>query len=238
MLPAQKMEKGVDKLYSDRSEPGYRGDRLRECLRLYAVTDHRWLRGRSLESAVEEAILGGATMIQLRDKNMTEADIIAEAVTIRRLCERYQVPFIVNDSAEIALACGADGVHVGQDDDSITYARAVLGPGAVIGATAHNVEEAVRAEQQGADYLGCGAAFGSATKKDARPIDRAEYRRITSAVHIPVVAIGGITEDNIAGLAGAGLSGAAVVSAIFAAEDIRSAAERLRIKADALTGDL
>lgn len=206
----------------------------REALRLYAVTDRRWLGGRTLAGAVEEALLGGVTMVQLREKQLAGEALRREAEALQVLCRRYGVPFLINDDAELCAALGADGVHVGQEDMSVRSARTLLGPERIVGATAHNVEEAVRAEAQGADYLGCGAAFGSRVKTDARPIALSEYARITAAVNIPVVAIGGINAENIGLLRGAGLAGAAVVSGIFAAEDIRGAAERLREEAGKL----
>jgi thiamine-phosphate diphosphorylase len=143
-----------------------------QMLRLYAVTDRRWLSGRSLEDVVEEALAAGITMVQLREKHMDPEQFLKEACSLRVLCHRYHVPLLIDDSPEICLRSGADGVHVGQDDMSVQKARALLGPDKIIGATAHNVAEALMAERLGADYLGCGAAFGSHTKENARPIDR------------------------------------------------------------------
>lgn len=192
----------------------------REMVRLYAVTDRTWLRGRTLEEVVEEALRGGVTMVQLREKELPHEAIVSEARQLTALCHRYGVPLLVDDDVAACVEAGADGVHVGQSDMAVSRARAVVGPEHIIGATAHNEEEAVRAQADGADYIGSGAAFGSLTKKDARPIDRKEYRRITAAVTIPVCAIGGITQNNIGELNDAGLAGAAIVSGIFAAEDI------------------
>ena len=207
----------------------------REQYRLYAVTDRTWLNGRTLEDVVELALKGGATLVQLREKDMEKDPnpdaFVAEALRIKKVCSRYHVPLIINDRVDVAKRSGADGVHLGQDDMPIRKARAVLGDEAVIGATAHNVAEAVKAAEDGADYLGCGAAFGSLTKKDAKPIDRGTYLEITSSVYIPVVAIGGIDITNIGQLQGAGLSGAAVVSGIFAQQDIEAAARDLLIAA-------
>ena len=196
-------------------------------MQLYAVTDRRWLNGRTLSEAVEEAIAGGVTLVQLREKELDDALFLAEAVELKQVCHRHGVPLIINDNVEVALKSGADGVHLGQDDTGIRQAREALGEEAIIGATAHNVEEAVRAEEAGADYLGCGAAFGSATKTDAKPIRLSEYQEITRAVRIPVAAIGGINRENIHELAGSGIAGVAVVSGIFAAADIRRASEEL-----------
>ncbi len=199
----------------------------RKMLQLYAVTDRRWLSGRTLEEAVEEALAAGVTMVQLREKNMEPDRLLEEARSLRVLCHRYHVPLLINDSPDICIRADADGVHVGQDDISVEKARALLGPGKIIGATAHNVAEARTAERLGADYLGCGAAFGSHTKENARPIDRETYRDITSAVHIPVCAIGGITEENIGELRHLSLSGVAVISGIFASDQIGASCRKL-----------
>lgn len=199
----------------------------RSCLKLYAVTDRTWLNGRSLYDVVEQSLRGGVTMVQLREKNLDDAAFTDEARRLLPLCRRYQVPLIINDRVSVCLDAGADGVHLGQDDLSVAEARRLLGPDAIIGATAHCAEEALEAQRQGADYLGVGAAFGSQTKRDAKPIDRGEYRRITAAVKIPVAAIGGINQDNIMQLCGAGLAGVAVISAIYASGSIEEAAARL-----------
>ena len=199
----------------------------RSLLRLYAVTDRTWLHGRTLEEVVEEALQGGVTLVQLREKEMDSEELLQEALRLKELCYRYHVPLLIDDNVEVCVRADADGVHVGQSDMAVQKARAILGPSKIIGATAHNVEEAVQAEKDGADYLGSGAAFGSATKKDARPIDRSEYKRITSSVHIPVCAIGGITEDNIHLLEGSGLSGVAVISGIFASGNIGASCRHL-----------
>ncbi len=205
-----------------------------ETLRLYAVTDRAWLHGRTLESQVEQAILGGATIVQLREKHLTGEALLAEAKTLCALCRRYGVPFLVNDDVNLALAVGADGVHVGQEDMAAEQARALLGPGKLIGVSAHSVAQAVAAQRAGADYLGCGAAFVTGTKTDAKPIPRETLQAVTAAVDIPVVAIGGITRDNLPQLQGCGLAGAAVVSALFAQEDVQAAARELRRLAEQL----
>ncbi len=205
-----------------------------ETLRLYAVTDRAWLHGRTLESQVEQAILGGATIVQLREKHLTGQALLAQAQALCALCRRYGVPFLVNDDVALALAVGADGVHVGQEDMAAEQARALLGPGKIIGVSAHSVAQAVAAQRAGADYLGCGAAFVTGTKTDARPIPRETLQAVTAAVRIPVVAIGGITRGNLPPLQGSGLAGAAVVSALFAQEDVRNAARELRRLAERL----
>lgn len=199
-------------------------------LRLYAVTDRRYLPDRSLTgllAAVEEAIRGGVTMVQLREKELSDAELLPEAEALSELCHAYDIPLIIDDHVSVCLKSGADGVHLGQNDTDVAEARRILGPDRIIGATAHCLPEALQAEREGADYLGCGAAFATQTKTDATPISREEYRRITEAVRIPVCAIGGINAANIGMLQGLGLQGAAVVSGIFAAPDIREAAAAL-----------
>ncbi len=205
-----------------------------ETLRLYAVTDRAWLHGRTLESQVEQAILGGATIVQLREKHLTGEALLAQAQALCALCRRYGVPFLVNDDVNLALAVGADGVHVGQEDMAAEQARALLGQDKLIGVSAHSVAQAVAAQRAGADYLGCGAAFVTGTKTDARPIPRETLQAVTAAVDIPVVAIGGITRGNLPQLQGCGLAGAAVVSALFAQEDVQAAARELRRLAEQL----
>ena len=204
-------------------------------LRLYAVTDRTWLNGRTLETVVEEALQAGVTMVQLREKSLSKEELLQEALRLKEVCHRYHGPLLIDDDVEICALADADGVHVGQSDMAIQKARQILGPSKIIGATAHNTEEAIQAERDGADYLGSGAAFGSSTKKDARPIDRSEYRRITSSVHIPVCAIGGITEDNIHLLEGSGLSGVAVISGIFASGNIGESCRHLLTGSDRLS---
>ena len=196
-------------------------------LLLYAVTDRHWLNGRTLLEVVRESLDGGVTMLQLREKTLEEGAFLEEARALQALCRERHVPFIVNDNVDIARAMGADGVHVGQEDMAAKKARALLGPDKILGVSAHNPEEARKAQEDGADYLGCGAAFVTGTKLDAKPITAEMMKAVTESVEIPVVAIGGITEDNIPKLTGRGLAGAAVVSAIFAAEDPRKASERL-----------
>ena len=195
---------------------------------LYAVTDRGWLGGETLYSQVEKALKGGATMIQLREKELDEAAFLAEAKQIKGLCRYYGVPFIINDSVKIAEAVGADGVHVGQSDMEAGSARAELGRDKILGVSTESVEQAVLAEKRGADYLGVGAVFPTGTKADADAVSLDTLREICSAVSIPVVAIGGISLENAARLRGTGIRGISVVSAIFAASDIEAASRALR----------
>ena len=195
---------------------------------LYAVTDRTWLGGASLSWAVKEALTGGITLLQLREKNLTDREMLQEAQELLPLCHRHGVPLIINDRVQVALDAGADGVHLGQEDMSPREARAILGPDAIIGVSARTVESAQRAEQEGADYLGVGAVFSTSTKTDAQNISPETLRQICQAVHIPVVAIGGIGPDNILELLGCGIQGVAVVSSIFAQKNIAPAASRLR----------
>lgn len=203
---------------------------IEESLLLYAVTDRRWLReGQSLSDVIKQAVEGGATVIQLREKELDREQVIKEALDIKSYLNAKNIPLIIDNDIEVTKAAGADGVHVGQDDCPVSEARKLLGKDIIIGATAHNVSEAVKAEKDGADYLGVGAAFGSSTKADAKAIvSLDEYKKITEAVSIPVVAIGGIDESNIMRLNGLGLSGFAVVSAVFSKDDVRAAAERMK----------
>lgn len=207
----------------------------REALRLYAVTDRAWARDEAaLLGQIEAAVRGGAGMVQLREKNLDHDAFLAEARRFAALCRRLGVVSIINDSPEIALASGADGVHVGQEDLEAGRARALLGPGKIVGVSAHSPEEARRAQAAGADYLGCGAAFSTGTKADARPISKETIRAVTAAVDIPVVAIGGVGRENILELRGLGLSGVAVVSGLFAQVDVEAAARELRALAERL----
>ena len=208
----------------------------RRSLRLYAVTDRSWLRGSTLYEQVEKALRGGATFIQLREKSLDTESFIEDAGQIKILCEKYHVPFVINDNVEVALAVGADGVHVGQGDMAASDARKKLGAGKIIGVTARTVQQAAEAERQGADYLGTGAVFATSTKGDAKEISHGTLKEICRSVSIPVVAIGGITAGNVMELKGTGIEGVAVVSAVFASEDIESAARELRGLAEQLGG--
>ena len=198
-------------------------------LLLYAVTDRNWLpEGETLEEQVEKCLKGGATCIQLREKQLSEEEFLEEARRMKAVCAKYHVPLLINDNVEIALAVDADGVHVGQSDMEALDVRAKLGPDKIIGVTAKTVEQALLAEKHGADYLGSGAVFGTSTKEDASKMDHQVLKQICQAVQIPVVAIGGITEENVAELAGNGICGVAVVSAIFAKKDIEAATRELK----------
>ena len=199
----------------------------RKHLLLYAVTDRAWTGEHTLYEQAEAALRGGATCLQLREKDMDMDAFANEAAQIRALCHRYGVPFLVNDSVEVARRAGADGVHVGQRDMPADKVRALLGPGCSVGVSAQTVEQALEAERRGADYLGVGAVFSTSTKRDAAPVSRRTLREICAAVSIPVCAIGGITLENAPTLAGTGIAGLAVVSAVFAAPDIEAAAQAL-----------
>lgn len=199
-----------------------------EMLRLYAVTDRAWVGRQTLPQQVEAALKGGATCVQLREKHLDDADMLAEAKTISALCRAYHVPFILNDNVPLAKLCGADGVHVGQDDLSAAEARRLLGPDKIIGVSAHNVAEAKKAFADGADYLGCGAMFPTHTKTDTNVISRQVLADVCASVPIPVVAIGGIHRENLLQLSGCGEAGIAVISAIFAQPDIEAACRELR----------
>lgn len=208
----------------------------KEDLLLYAVTDRTWLNGRSLAADVEAALQGGVTFLQIREKELAEAAFLAEAKELQALAARYGVPFVVNDNVEIALAIGADGVHVGQSDMEAGDVRAKLGADKIIGVSVRTVEQALRAQAHGADYLGVGAVFGTSTKVDANTVTVDDLREICDAVSIPVVAIGGVNAENVSQLANTGIDGVAVVSALFAAQDIRAAAADLLEKTKQIVG--
>ena len=195
-------------------------DEIRKSMLLYAVTDQMWLKeGEKLADVVEAVLRNGATFLQIREKDLAEDAFEAEAERLKALCAQHGVPFVVNDSVEIALQCDADGVHVGQSDIKGRDIRSIIGPDKILGISAGTVEEAVAAEKAGADYIGVGAVFGTSTKKNARSMSMDLLKEIVSAVSIPVVAIGGIGAGNLLQLCGSGVDGVAVVSAIFAAED-------------------
>ena len=196
------------------------------------MTDRSWLHGETLYGQVEKALKGGVTLVQLREKELSEADFEQEAKELLELCHKYNVNLIINDNVALAAKVGADGVHIGQSDMGVEKARAILGKEKIIGVTAKTVEQAKAAEAAGADYLGSGAVFGTSTKKDAKPMDHALLQEICESVKIPVVAIGGIDGGNILLLKGRKMAGVAVVSGLFACEDIKKAAEDLREKAD------
>ena len=195
-------------------------DEIRKAMLLYAVTDQMWLKeGESLSNVVENVLKSGATFLQIREKDLAPDSFEAEAERLKTLCSQHGVPFVVNDSVEIALQCDADGVHVGQSDIKGRDIRSIIGPDKILGISAGTVDEAVAAEKAGADYIGVGAIFATSTKKNARSMTMERLKEIVSSVSIPVVAIGGISAENILQLCGSGVDGVAVVSAIFAAED-------------------
>ena len=197
-------------------------------LLLYAVTDRHWLDGRTLYEVVKESLDGGATFIQLREKTLDEETFLQEAKELQKLCKEYKVPFVINDNVDIALAMDADGVHVGQSDMEAGDVRAKLGPEKIIGVSAQTVEQAILAEKRGADYLGVGAVFPTGSKDDATEVSHDTLKAICEAVSIPVIAIGGITQENVSELSGNGICGIAVISAIYGQKDIKKATENLK----------
>lgn len=200
-----------------------------QTLRLYAVSDRSWLKeNESLADILPLLFENGVTLFQLREKHLAREAFMREARSAKEICRRFHIPLIINDAVDIAKEVGADGVHVGLSDLGVAKAREILGADAIIGASAHNVAEAIAAQEAGADYIGCGAVFGSTTKGDAKTLPHSELAAICKAVRIPAVAIGGITEENLLELSGSGIAGAAVISAIFAKGDIAAATRRLR----------
>lgn len=200
----------------------------RKHMLLYAVTDRAWVGKQTLYQQVEAALKGGVTCVQLREKELDKAAFLQEARDVCVLCHRYGVPFIVNDNVEIAIACGADGVHVGQEDLAAGEVRRRVGDAVTLGVSVHTVEEARRAVLDGADYLGLGAVFPTSTKTDVDQMPHETLRAICGAVDVPIVAIGGITRENLFQLSGSGVDGVALVSAIFSAEDIQGTCRELR----------
>lgn len=207
----------------------------RKHMLLYAVTDRAWTGERSLYEQVESALKGGVSCVQLREKELDEKDFLQEARDICQLCHRYGIPFIVNDSVNIAIACGADGIHVGQGDMAADEVRRLTGEKMILGVSVHTVEEARRAVADGADYLGLGAVFPTTTKTDVEQMPNKLLREICDAVDVPVVAIGGINRNNIKSLSGSGVDGVALVSAIFSAADIEETCRELRALAEVCT---
>ncbi|MEA4816141.1 MAG: thiamine phosphate synthase [Lachnospiraceae bacterium] len=194
---------------------------------LYAVTDRSWLNGKTLYENVEKALKGGATCLQLREKELGYDEFLKEAFEIKKLCAKYHVPFIINDSVDIAIACEADGIHVGQSDMDALNVREKVGLKMIVGVSVQTVDQALKAQKSGADYLGVGAAFSTSTKLDADTVSHETMRQICKAVSIPVVAIGGINKQNIKELKGTRVDGVAVISAIFAKEDIEAETREL-----------
>ncbi len=202
----------------------------KEMLLLYAVTDRGWTKDKTLYEQVESALKGGVTLVQLREKDLDEDKFIEEAIELKELCHKYNVPLIINDNVEVALKAGADGVHVGIEDTPVSEIRRMVDESFIIGATAKTVEQALNAEKQGADYLGVGAIFPSPTKTNAIRITKEQLNEICNSVNIPAVAIGGISKDNIAYLQGSSANGVALVSAIFAEKNIEEATKELKKK--------
>ena len=197
-------------------------------LLLYAVTDRYWLGERTLHDVVKESLDGGVTFVQLREKHLDQAHFLEEAKDLKMLCKAYNVPFVINDNVDIALEMDADGVHVGQSDMEADDVRKILGEDKILGVSAQTVEQALLAEKRGADYLGVGAVFPTNSKDDAKEVTYETLKEICEAVSIPVVAIGGITHDNIKELTGSKIDGIAVISAIYGANNIKNAASGLK----------
>lgn len=206
----------------------------KKSLELYAITDRHWLNGASLYDQVEQTILGGATFMQVREKELDKEDFLNEAIEIQKLCKAHHIPFVINDNVEIARSIDADGVHVGQSDMKAGDVRALIGSDKILGVSVQTVEQAVLAEKNGADYLGVGAVFQTGSKADADDVSHETLKAICEAVSIPVIAIGGITKDNVMQLAGSGICGIAVISAIFAQKDIYAATAELKKQIDKL----
>lgn len=194
---------------------------------LYAVTDSAWSENTTLEKQVEEAILGGVTFVQLREKNLDKAEFFELSKKIKKITDKYKIPYVINDNVDIAVEIDADGVHIGQDDANLITTRKRLGENKIIGVSVQNLEQALLAEKNGADYIGVGAIFATSTKLDAKSVSIETLKKICASVSIPVVAIGGINKNNIELLKGTGVSGVAVVSAIFAAKDIKTTTKNL-----------
>lgn len=206
----------------------------KEQLNLYLVTDRHWLANRNLEDDVEKAILGGVTMVQLREKNIDNDSFIELAKKVKQVCNKYKVPFIINDNLEVALAVDSDGIHIGQDDLPASLVRQKIGPDKILGVSAHNLDEAIAAKKAGATYLGAGAMFSTTTKDNTTNLSIEQLQAITENVDIPVVAIGGINYDNCLSLKNCNLAGIAVVSAIMAATNISEAASNLKKRAQVI----
>lgn len=195
---------------------------------LYAVTDRAWAIKQSLIEQIEDALKGGATCIQLREKNLSHDEFLKEALQVKELCKKYNVPFIINDNVEIAIECKADGIHVGQGDMAVDKVRSLVGKDMIIGVSTQTVEQAIQAEKDGADYLGVGAVFSTSTKLDANAVSHDTLRKICEEVNIPVVAIGGINKNNIEKLSNTKINGVAIISGIFAADNIEEECKTLR----------
>ena len=208
----------------------------KKTMRLYAITDRHWLNGESLIKQVEDVLKAGATFLQLREKDFTHTEMVNEAKEIKKITDKYNVPFVINDDILAAKEIDADGVHIGQSDMEYSKAREILGPDKIIGISAGNVQEAITAEKMGADYIGVGAVFHTSTKKDAKDMSRETLLAIANSVNIPIVAIGGITYDNMDYLKDTGVHGVAVISAIFGSENPGKATEKLLSKTKEVFG--
>lgn len=200
----------------------------KENLLLYAVTDRRWANKQSLKEQIELSLKGGVTFLQLREKNLSEEEFLKEAREIKALAKEYKVPFIINDNVDVAMKVDADGVHVGQDDKDAKEVRKIIGKNKILGVSAQTIKQAIKAEKDGADYIGVGAVFPTGTKKDAENLSIEILKKICQSVTIPVVAIGGITKENILKLKGSKIAGVALVSAIFASKDIKQDCQKLK----------
>lgn len=209
----------------------------KKMMQLYAVTDRAWTGAQTLYEQVEAALKGGVTCVQLREKQLDHDSFLQEAVELAALCRRYGVPFFINDDVDIAIQCHADGIHVGQEDMAAAQVRQRVGDGMMIGVSVHSVEQAREAVRSGADCLGVGAVFSTSTKTDVDVLPHETLRAICEAVEVPVVAIGGIHKENLLELAGSGVDGVALVSAIFAAEDIERECRTLRSLSEQMTGN-
>lgn len=199
----------------------------KEMLKLYLVTDRKWLNGRKLTDDLEKAILGGVTTIQLREKNLSNEEFISIAKEVKKVCQNYHIPFIINDNLEVALATNSDGIHIGQNDIPASIVRKQIGPNKILGVSVHNLKEAFQAKIDGADYVGVGAIFSTETKNDATNVTLDSLKKICDNIDLPVVAIGGINLDNISKLKDINIAGIAVVSAIMKANDITAASGQL-----------
>ena len=215
----------------------YDREKLAKELLLYAVTDRSWLGEQTLTEQVAEALAGGTTFVQLREKELNDEDFLTEALEIQKLCKKYDVPFVINDNVDVAVKCNADGIHVGQEDMEAGLVREKLGEDKILGVSVQTVEQAILAEKNGADYLGVGAVFSTSTKLDADAVSYETLQNICKSVTIPVVAIGGIGAHNIEKLKGSGIKGVAVVSAIFAQNDIKKATAELLQKTKEMVTD-
>ena len=232
MTEIQNKRIAMEKAMSDNTEKkkmlAEMKSRLEESLLLYAVTDRHWLDGRTLYDVGRDSLDGGVTFLQLREKELDDETFLEEAVKLQEMAREYNVPFVINDNVDIAVKMDADGVHVGQSDMEAGNVRALIGPDKILGVSAQTVEQALLAQEKGADYLGVGAVFPTGSKDDADEVSFETLKEICDAVSIPVVAIGGITYENTPELKGSGICGIAVISAIYAQSDIKAASEQLK----------